>query len=98
MSNTPAGQPDWPEGGTYDIRLRGHLDASWAARLSVSTLTHEGDGTTTLRANWVDQAALHGLLQRVRDLGLTLVSIVRVDATPDDASNSTSPILQRNIT
>lgn len=97
MSNTPAGQPDRTEDGTYDVRLRGHLDASWAARLSVSTLTHESDGTTTLRADGVDQAALHGLLQRVRDLGLILVSVVRVDAASDDASNPTNPISQRTI-
>lgn len=63
---------------TYEIRLRGHLDARWAARLAVPNLTHEADGTTTLRGIAADQAALHGLLQRVRDLGLTLVSVIRV--------------------
>ncbi len=94
MSNPPAGQLDRPEGETYDIRLRGYLDPRWAARLSVSNLTHESDGTTTLRAAGVDQAALHGLLQRIRDLGLTLVSIIRVHAASDDASNPT-PALKR---
>ena len=48
MSTRPPGQPDRPEGQTYEIRLRGHLDARWAARLGVPGLTHEGDGTTTL--------------------------------------------------
>lgn len=73
MTDIPANPTE-----TYEIRLRGHLDFRWAARLSVPNLTHEADGTTTLRGIAVDQAALHGLLQRVRDLGLTLVSVIRV--------------------
>lgn len=69
---------DHHEAETYEIRIRGHLDSRWAARLGVPSLTQESDGTTTLRGLGVDQAALHGLLERVRDLGLTLVSVVRV--------------------
>jgi len=84
MSDLPSAHR--PEGGTYEIRLRGQLDPRWAARLGVLALTHDSDGTTTLRAVGVDQAALHGLLQRVRDLGLTLVSVSCVHAAADDAS------------
>ena len=87
MSTPDPGPPDRPEGDTYEIRLRGHLDSRWAARLRSPSLSHENDGTTTLSAVGVDQAALHGLLQRIRDLGLTLVSVIRVHAAPDDASN-----------
>jgi hypothetical protein len=78
MSKTPAG--DRHEPGTYEIRLRGHLDARWASRLGVPGLTHESDGTTILRGIVDDQAALHGLLQRIRDLGLPLISVIRFDS------------------
>jgi hypothetical protein len=78
MSIPPTGQSDRPEGETYEVRLRGHLDPRWAARLAVPSLTHESDGTTTLRAIGMDQAALHGLLQRIRDLGVSLISVTHV--------------------
>ncbi len=83
MNDRPAHLPDLSDAETYRICVRGHLDAGWAARLSVPRLTHEPDGTTMLGGIAVDQAALHGLLQRVRDLGLTLVSVVRVDRAAD---------------
>lgn len=61
--------------GTYDIRIRGHLDQHWATELGVPELVHEDDGTTVLRGVTADQAALHGLLQRLRDLGVTLIAV-----------------------
>ena len=61
--------------GTYDIRIRGHLDQHWATELGVPELVHEDDGTTVLRCVTADQAALHGLLQRLRDLGVTLIAV-----------------------
>ncbi len=90
MSTLPLEQPDRPEGETYEIRLRGHLDPRWATRLAIPNLIHESDGTTMLSAIAVDQAALHGLLQTVRDLGLTLVSVIRVHAASDAPSNPNS--------
>ena len=78
MIYRPAQPPEQPDPVTYQICVRGHLDTGWAARLSVPSLTHETDGTTILGIA-ADQAALHGLLQRVRDLGLTLVSVIRID-------------------
>lgn len=94
MSTPTAPEPDRHDGETYEVRIREHLDPRWAVRLAVPVLNHESDGTTTLRIIAVDQASLHGLLQRVRDLGLTLVSVIRVPAASDDTSISSNP--QRN--
>ena len=65
------------EGGSYEIRVKGHLNARWAAWFDGLTLSQESDGTTLL-SGWVsDQAALHGLLAKVRDLGLPLIAVRR---------------------
>jgi len=64
--------------GRYEIRLRGHLDSRWAAWFDGLSLTNESDGTTIIYGPVVDQAALYGLLQKVRDLGLPLVSVTQV--------------------
>ena len=63
------------EAGRYEIRLKGHLDSRWAAWFDGLTLTHHSDGTTVIDGQVADQAALHGLLQKVRDTGLALVSV-----------------------
>ena len=68
--------------GRYEIRLRGHLDSRWAAWFDGLSLSNENDGTTIIGGPVVDQAALHGLLAKVRDLGLPLVAVVRVDPEP----------------
>lgn len=65
--------------GRYEIRLRGHLDSRWAAWFDGLSLTNESDGTTIIYGLVADQAALHGLLQKVRDVGLPLVSVTQVD-------------------
>ena len=59
----------------YEIRLKGHLDDRWAERFEGLTITLEENGDTLLTGPVVDQAALHGLLKKVRDLGLSLVSV-----------------------
>lgn len=68
------------EGRCYEIRLAGHLDVHWLRWFGNLTITHEGDGTTTLRGRVADQAELHGMLAKVRDLGATLISLAPVDA------------------
>ena len=75
MSETSAGHHDNP--GRYEIRLKGHLDTRWAAWFDGLTLTRDSDGTI-IRGLVADQAALHGLLQKVRDLGLPLLSVTQV--------------------
>ena len=70
---------DHHEAGRYEIRLKGHLDDRWAAWFDGLSLSRESDGTTILRGPIPDQAALHGLLQRVRDTGLSLVSVIRLE-------------------
>lgn len=62
----------------YQIRVRGHIDHSWSAWFDGLTIAHDSDGCTTLTGHVVDQAALHGALARIRDLGLTLVSVIGV--------------------
>jgi hypothetical protein len=74
---------DRDEAGRYEIRLRGHLDTRWVAWFDGLTLSLESDGTTVIHGPVADQAALHGLLQKVRDVGLSLVSVIHVEA--DDA-------------
>ena len=64
-------------GESYEIRVKGHLDVRWADWFDGLTLTRESDGTTVLRGSVVDQAALYGLLGKVRDLGLPLIAVNR---------------------
>jgi hypothetical protein len=63
----------------YQIRVKGHLGMRWDDWFDRMTLTTEANGDTLLTGPVVDQAALHGLLKKVRDLGLPLLAIVRVD-------------------
>lgn len=65
----------------YEIRLQGHLEDRWAASFAGLTLTRAPDGTTLLAGEVVDQAALHGLLRKIRDLGVPLLSISRVGSS-----------------
>jgi hypothetical protein len=73
MSDTPAGRQAGP--GQYEIRLKGHLGTRWAAWFDGLSIARGSDGTTTLYGHVADQAQLHGLLQKVRDLGLPLISV-----------------------
>ncbi|MGV8841108.1 MAG: hypothetical protein ACWA6X_12490 [Bauldia sp.] len=70
--------------GTWEIRVAGLLGPRWAARFGVEVLAHMADGTTAIRRRLVDQAALHGMLQAIRDLGLPLVSVTRIDAAKSE--------------
>lgn len=79
MSEVRGSRNDSHEARRYEIRLRGHLDARWAAWFDGLRLSLESDGTTVIHGPVADQAALHGLLQKVRDTGLLLVSVTCVE-------------------
>ena len=88
MSETytaPEEHGDQYEPGLYEIRIKGHLDDKWAAWFEGLTLTLEENGDTLLAGRVVDQAALHGLLRKVRDLGMPLLSVTRVRPSQADA-------------
>ena len=65
---------------TYQIRLQGHLGRQWAAWFEELTITLEENGETVLTGPVMDQAALYGLLRKVRDLGMPLLSVTRIEA------------------
>ena len=67
----------------YEIRFKGHLDDHWASWFHGCSLTREEDGTTTMVAPVVDQAELFGLLNKVRDLSLSLISVTKVKPNDD---------------
>jgi hypothetical protein len=76
MSAIPADRHQNP--GRYEIRVKGHLDARWAAWFDGLASAYGSDGTTMIHGPVADQAALHGLLQKIRDLGLPLISVNHV--------------------
>ena len=77
MSEMSTGHHD--NAGRYEIRLKGHLDTRWAAWFDGLTLSHDSDGTTIIHGPVADQAALYGLLQKTRDVGLPLISVNHVE-------------------
>lgn len=76
-SNLPA-QPEATQPTIYQIRLQGHLGAQWVNWFDGLTMTLEPNGDTLLTGPVIDQAALYGLLKRVRDLGMPLISVMRI--------------------
>jgi hypothetical protein len=82
MSETHASSEDQSEPELYEIRLKGHLDDRWSDWFGGLTITLEDNGDTLLTGPVVDQAALHGLLKKVRDLGMPLVSVSPLEHGP----------------
>ena len=70
----------WPDeaGADYQIRVRGALDPRWSSWFAGLTISYEADGSTLLAGPLADQAALYGVISRLRDLGLTLLGVVRL--------------------
>jgi hypothetical protein len=90
MTDPHHSRDDPPEAGRYVIRLAGHLDRRWAAWFDGLTVCPDIDGTTLISGPVADQAALHGLLGRVRDLGLPLVSVSRDEPGHGDRLTTTT--------
>ncbi|MBE0528358.1 MAG: hypothetical protein IH629_04030 [Thermoleophilia bacterium] len=87
MNEKTASTQDHYEPGIYEIRIKGHLDDKWADRFEGLTITLEDNGDTLLTGPVIDQAALHGLLKKVRDLGMPLLSVCPLEPGQADASN-----------
>lgn len=87
MSNKLNPKTDPGQPMAYQIRIQGHLGRQWADWFGGMTITLEDKGETLLTGPVVDQAALHGLLRKVRDLGMPLLSVNRVTPAPAEASD-----------
>lgn len=85
----PGGNAGHPS--IYRIRIKGHLGRRWAERFAGLEITPEDDGTTLLTGPIADQAALHGVLRKIRDLGLELLSLNPVAAGPGQAAETDRP-------
>ncbi len=96
MSDAHGATEEYHEPGLYKIRLKGHLDERWAERFEGLTLSHDGNGTTILVGQVVDQAALYGLLRKVRDLGLPLLSVVHIG--PEQADTQSGQVAHTSET
>jgi len=74
----------------YKIRIKGHMDTTWADWFDGLQITHEEGGTTTLYGRILDQAALHSILRKIRDLNLQLISVKQVKLAADDETLANS--------
>ena len=87
MSETNRSVGDHHQAGLYEIRLKGHLADRWSGWFCDLTITLEEHGETLLSGQVVDQAALHGLLKKVRDLGMPLISVIYIEPGRVDESD-----------
>ena len=86
MSNKHSPEHDADQPMVYQIRIKGHLSPQWTGWFEGLTITLEDNGDTLLTGSVIDQAALHGLLKKVRDLGVPLLSINSVEPGRQDES------------
>ncbi|MBA3531501.1 MAG: hypothetical protein H0T73_06215 [Ardenticatenales bacterium] len=85
MSNELNARTDPDKSAVYQIRIKGHLGSGWADWFWGVTISLEDNGDTLLTGPIVDQAALYGLLKRVRDLGTPLISVMRLEPSEAEA-------------
>ena len=87
MANTPNSTTDPRQPMVYQIRIQGHLGSEWTDWFEGLSITLEDNGETLLTGSVIDQAALYGLLRKVRDLGLPLVSVIHLEPKQADVSD-----------
>ncbi len=90
MSNDLLSKTDRGKPMVYQVRIEGHLGRQWADWFDGMTIALDEDGDTLITGPVIDQAALFGLLKKVRDLGIPLISVTRVDHDPPDKSEARS--------
>jgi hypothetical protein len=83
------GRPDPGDSSHYEIRIQGSLDDRWSAWFDGMSISSDQGGATVIDCPSIDQAALHGLLRQVRDAGLRLISVTRID--PDTSTSGSQP-------
>lgn len=86
MAETRSAAPDSGGPMVYAIRIQGHLGRHWLASFGDATLTLEAGGDTLLTCTVADQAALHAILRKVRDLGLPLLAVTRLESPPPSSA------------
>jgi len=87
MSNKHSPEHDADQPMVYQIRIKGHLSPQWTGWFEGLTITLEEDGDTLLTGTVIDQAALHGWLKKVRDLGMPLFSVNSIESARQDTSD-----------
>ena len=85
MTSEQRSERDSDKPMTYQIRIKGHLGQQWMEWFDGLTITLEQDGNTLLAGPVIDQAALHGILKKIRDLGMQLLSINSIGQDPQDS-------------
>jgi hypothetical protein len=90
MSNDINPKSNLAQPVTYQIRIKGHLGRQWTEWFGGMAVTRVEDGETLLTGPVMDQAALHGLLKKIRDLGTPLISVTRVNPNQTDAPGANS--------
>jgi hypothetical protein len=92
MTNDRGLERDADQLMVYQIRIKGHLVQKWTDWFEGLTITVEENGATLLTGRVIDQAALHGILKKIRDLGMPLLSVNVVDLNQPDMAGSDQPI------
>jgi hypothetical protein len=80
----------------YEIKLQGHLDAKWSEWFYDMVITHESDGTTILYGPLPDQVVLHSVLERIRDMNLTLINVSKVNDIDQNEDNDQEDFRNKN--